>query len=92
MATPIFERETWLDISVNIIPLVIMGFFIVFFTVATPWEIEGLTSAIAYALLIVPLVLLAYLTYIAADLIEGAESESDAEAELEAGGEAAIEE
>jgi len=74
MATPLFERETWLDISVNIIPLLIIGFFIALFTVATPWEIEGLTSVIGYGLLIVPFVLLAYLTYIAAALIEGAEA------------------
>jgi len=74
MATPIFERETWLDISVNIIPLFIIGFFVVLFAVNSPWAIEGLTSAVAFALLVVPLVLLAYLTYIAADLIESAES------------------
>ncbi|WP_134672047.1 DUF6684 family protein [Halorussus marinus] len=74
MATPLFERETWLDISVNIIPLLIIGFFIALFTVATPWEIEGLTSVIGYGLLIVPFLLLAYLTYIAASLIEGAEA------------------
>jgi hypothetical protein len=74
MATPLFERETWLDISVNIIPLLIIGFFIALFTVAKPWEIEGLTSVIGYGLLIVPFVLLAYLTYIAASLIEGAEA------------------
>jgi hypothetical protein len=73
MSTPIFERETWLDISVNIIPLFIMGFFIVLFAVNSPWPIEGLISAVAFALLVVPLVLLAYLTYIAADLIESAE-------------------
>lgn len=73
MSTPIFERETWLDISVNIIPLFIMGFFIVLFAVSSPWPIEGLISAVAFGLLVVPLVLLAYLTYIAADLIESAE-------------------
>lgn len=73
MATPIFERETWLDITVNIIPMVILGFFITMFVVISPWGIDGLTSAIAFALLIVPFVLLAYLTYIAADHIEAAE-------------------
>lgn len=77
MATPIFERETWLDITVNLIPLCIIAFFIALFTVATPWAIEGLTSAVAYGLLVVPFVLLAYLTYVAADRIESAESESE---------------
>ncbi|WP_128477845.1 DUF6684 family protein [Halorussus pelagicus] len=75
MATPIFERETWLDISVNIIPLFIIGFFVVLFTVNSPWKIEGLTSVLGFALLVVPFLLLAYLTYIAAALIESAESE-----------------
>ena len=75
MATPIFERETWLDISVNIIPLFIIGFFVALFVVASPWAIEGLTSILGFALLVVPFVLLAYLTYIAARLIEDAEAE-----------------
>jgi len=75
MATPIFERETRLDISVNIIPLCIIGFFVVLFTVNSPWEIEGLASILGFALLVVPFILLAYLTYIAADLIESAESD-----------------
>jgi len=74
MATPLFERETWLDISVNIIPLLIIGFFIALFTVATPWEIEGLTSVIGYGLLIVPFLILACLTYIAASLVEDGEA------------------
>ncbi|WP_276300775.1 DUF6684 family protein [Halorussus lipolyticus] len=75
MATPIFERETWLDISVNIIPLFIIGFFVALFAVASPWAIEGLVSTVGFALLVVPLVLLAILTYIAADLLESAEAE-----------------
>ena len=75
MATPIFERETWLDISVNIIPLCIIGFFVALFVVASPWEIAGLTSIVGFALLIVPFVLLAYLTYFAAELVESDEAE-----------------
>lgn len=75
MATPIFERETWLDISVNLIPLTIIAFFIALYTVATPWEIEGLVSAVGFGLLIVPFLGLAYLTYVAADALESAEKE-----------------
>lgn len=75
MATPIFERETWLDITVNLIPLCIIGFFVVLFAVASPWAIEGLTSIVGFALLIVPFILLAYLTYLAADVLESAEAE-----------------
>ncbi|NHN58228.1 MULTISPECIES: DUF6684 family protein [Halorussus] len=75
MATPVFDKETWLDISVNIIPLCIIGFFVALFAGASPWAIEGLTSTVGFALLVVPFLLLAYLTYFAAKLIESAESE-----------------
>ncbi|WP_435179470.1 DUF6684 family protein [Halorussus sp. AFM4] len=75
MVTPVFDKETWLDISVNIIPLVIIGFFIALFAAASPWAIEGLVSTVGFGLLVVPFLGLALLTYIAAKLIEGAESE-----------------
>lgn len=70
MATPVFDKETWLDISVNIIPLFIIGFFVVLFVAVSPWGFDGLTSAIAFALLVVPFAALAYLTYIAAKKLE----------------------
>jgi len=73
MATPIFEKETWLDISVNIIPMGIAVFFVGLFAALAPWGFAGIESALAFALLVVPTVLLAYLTYVAADLIEDAE-------------------
>lgn len=72
-STPIFDRETWLDISVNVVPLGIIAFFLALFALASPWAIEGLTSAIGFALLVVPFLGLAYLTYFAADLMESAE-------------------
>ena len=75
MATPIFDRETWLDISVNIIPLGIIGFFIALFALASPWSIEGLSSAVGFGLLVIPFVGLAFLTYFAAKIIKSAESE-----------------
>ena len=75
MATPVFDKETWLDISVNIVPLAIIGFFIALFVGASPWTIEGLTSTVGFALLVVPFLGLAYLTYFAARLIESADSE-----------------
>ena len=73
MPTPIFDRETWLDITVNLVPLGIIGFFVALFAVASPWAVEGLASTIGFALLVVPFLALAYLTYFAADLIESAE-------------------
>lgn len=73
METPIFDRETWLDISVNVVPLVALGFFVVLFAVVAPWGLDGLDSALGFALLVVPAVLLAYLTYVVASKIESAE-------------------
>ena len=69
MATPIFDKETWLDITVNIIPICIIAFFIALFTVASNWEIAGLTSAVAFALLIVPFVAMVAMTYFVAQFI-----------------------
>lgn len=69
MATPIFDRDTWLDITVNIIPLGIIGFFLALFVIASPWEIAGLTSFVGFALLVVPFIGLALLTYFAAQFI-----------------------
>jgi hypothetical protein len=73
MTTPVFEKETWLDISVNIVPLAIIGFFVALFVFASPWAISGLPSAVGFALLVVPFLALAVLTYYAATLIESAE-------------------
>ncbi|WP_135829124.1 DUF6684 family protein [Halorussus halobius] len=73
MATPIFDKDTWLDLTVNIVPLTIIGFFVALFAVVSPWGISGLESVIGFALLVVPFVLLAYLTYISARAIESGE-------------------
>ena len=73
MTTPVFDKETWLDISVNVVPLAIIGFFLALFALASPWAIAGLPSAVGFALLVVPFVGLAGLTYYAALLIEDAE-------------------
>jgi hypothetical protein len=61
-----FDRETLLDITVNVIPLFILAFFIVLFVVRKPWSGEPLIYAMSHVLTIVPFVLLALLTYIAA--------------------------
>ncbi|WP_238398262.1 DUF6684 family protein [Halorussus salinus] len=66
MSHPVFNRETLLDISVNIIPLVILLFFTVFLLVFSPWPQNTFLDLIALGLHIIPFVLLALLTYIAA--------------------------
>jgi hypothetical protein len=71
--TEIFDRETILDLVVNIIPLFIIFFFIVAFLLFNPFGIEPLASGIQFGLLIAPFVLLAILTYISGKAIAGAE-------------------
>ena len=69
MADSVFDRETMLDISVNIIPLVILLFFIVYTFIWSPYPNNWFIEAIALALHIIPFVLLALLTYISAHYI-----------------------
>ena len=66
MSHPVFNRETLLDISVNIIPLVILLFFTVFLLLFSPWPQNTFLEVIALGLHIVPFVVLAILTYVAA--------------------------
>jgi hypothetical protein len=69
----IFDRETLLDLTVNIIPLGIIGFFLVLFLIKDPWGWDGLTNIIMIGLHIVPFVSLAALTYISGKAIAGSE-------------------
>ncbi|WP_458187328.1 DUF6684 family protein [Haladaptatus sp. NG-WS-4] len=71
MAERVFDRETLLDLTVNIIPLGIMAFFLVLSLVLSPWTGSFLIDVIGWGLIVVPFVLLALLTYVAAIKIEG---------------------
>ncbi|WP_227356843.1 DUF6684 family protein [Haladaptatus salinisoli] len=64
-----FDRETLLDITVNVVPMLILLFFVVLFTVWTPWEGQPLIYAISHFLTIFPLLVLALLTWVAAHYI-----------------------
>ena len=74
MASDIFDRETMLDLLVNVIPLFILGFFIVAFLVSSPFGIDPLASSIQFGLIAVPLVLLTVLTYFAGRAVAGSEN------------------
>ncbi|MDX1746866.1 MAG: DUF6684 family protein [Halobacteriales archaeon] len=73
MANEIFDRDTILDLVVNIIPLFIILFFIVAFVLFNPFGVETLPSGIQFGLLIAPFILLAILTYISGKAIAGSE-------------------
>ena len=72
MTDSIWSKDTLLDITVNIIPLLILGFFLLFFILVAPWGIGfTLVSGMQMLLIVVPFVALAILTYVAAIHIEG---------------------
>jgi hypothetical protein len=73
MATRIFDRETLLDLVVNGVPLFILLFFTVGFILVNPFGFDPLAVGIQHALILVPFVLLAALTYFAARAIAGDE-------------------
>lgn len=76
MAT-IFDRETLLDLVVNGVPLFIMLFFIVAFAVVNPFGFDPLASGLQFALIVVPFVALAILTYLSARAIAGDEARTE---------------
>jgi hypothetical protein len=76
MANEIFDRETILDLTVNLIPLFIILFFVVAFAVFNPFGVDPLASGLQYGLLVAPFVLLAILTYLSGKAIAGDEKRS----------------
>ena len=71
MTTTIWSKDTLLDITVNVIPLLILGFFLLLFTFVAPWGMTlTLVSIMQILLIVVPFVALAVLTYEAAKRIE----------------------
>jgi len=71
MADSVFDTETLLDISVNMIPMVIIGFFTLFLLFLSPFPDDRFAQVVAIGLHVVPFVLLGILTYVAAKVIEG---------------------
>jgi len=61
--------DTALDITVNVIPMVILLFFVGLYTVIRPWEWDPVLFVLMHFLTLFPLVLLAVLTYVSARAI-----------------------
>ncbi|WP_267643052.1 DUF6684 family protein [Haloarchaeobius amylolyticus] len=80
----IFDKDTLLDLTVNIIPLGIMLFFLVLFVpmVYGPFSWDSTYSILMLALIVAPFVLLAILTYFSALAIEGDAHESEGEGHM----------
>lgn len=68
-----FEKETLLDLTVNVIPLGIMLFFIVAFAVVRPFGFDPVFSAMQFAIIGTMFLGLAILSYYTGKAIEGAE-------------------
>lgn len=66
---PVFDRETLLDITVNIVPMFILAFFLLLFLFFSPWPENTFMAIIGLGLTIIPLVLLGLLTWIAAHYV-----------------------
>ncbi|KAB1196868.1 MULTISPECIES: DUF6684 family protein [Haloferax] len=73
MASKTFDKDTMLDLTVNMVPLVIILFFVVGFSVFNPFGFESLASGLQYGILIGSFVLLAALTYLSGKAIAGSE-------------------
>ena len=69
MAERTFDRETILDLTVNIIPLGIILFFVVVFLAVQPWGPNLYMQVVSMGLLVMPFVVLAALTYYSGRII-----------------------
>lgn len=67
------HRETLLDVTVNVIPMVIILFFTAYLLVTSPWVGDPFVLVVAIGLHVIPFVLLFILTWVSARAIQGAE-------------------
>lgn len=80
-----FDRETLLDLTVNVIPLAILLFFVVLFAALSPFGFDPVITSVQFAIIGAMFVALALLTYYAGVAIQSAE-EAEQAAEADAAG------
>lgn len=90
MERDVFDRETLLDLSVNVIPLGIILFFVVLFVVVAPWGYSPVDTAVQMSLLIAPFAGLAILTYYSGRAIARDEGKLEEESAGAEAGEAVL--
>jgi hypothetical protein len=66
--------DTLLDVTVNLIPMGILLFFVGLYSVFRPWEWDPAIFVLMHFLTVFPFLLLALLTYVSARAIAGAEA------------------
>lgn len=64
------ERDTVLDLVVNIIPIGILAFFSLLFLAFNPWGWDPFPIAITHFLTLFPLAVLVVVTYVAGRVIQ----------------------
>jgi len=72
-----FDKDTLLDLTVNVIPLGIILFFIGAFALVPAFGVDPVFTTLQFALMVSMFLLLAVLTYYAGKAIEGAEEAVD---------------
>ncbi|SEQ56243.1 DUF6684 family protein [Natrinema salaciae] len=70
MSRRAFDAEIALDLTVNLIPFLIIGFFVAVFAAFNPWGFAPLQSTIQFSVLVVTMATLAFVTLVAARAIE----------------------
>lgn len=64
------SRETWFDLTVNIVPLGVLLLMDALFWVANPWGWDPFVIALAHFLTIFPMLVLAGVTYVSGRVIQ----------------------
>jgi threonine/homoserine/homoserine lactone efflux protein len=83
MAEKVFDRETLLDLTVNVIPLAILAIFFAAFVVFTPFGFDSVISSIQLAIIGLSAVGLAVLTYFSGRAVSKAENAQEEASEIE---------
>lgn len=79
------DRETLLDVTVNLIPMGILAFFVLLFLVYAPFPPDMFIYVVSHALTIIPFVFLGLLTYVSAKIISRDEAKSHQRSEMAMG-------
>ena len=85
MAEKVFDRETVLDLTVNVIPLVLLAFFFLVFVFVNPFGGGFVIMAIQLSIVGMMFVGLAAITYYSGAAVSKAEKAAEADARAEAG-------
>jgi len=91
MAEKVFDRETVLDLTVNVIPLALLAFFFLVFIVVNPFGGGFVIMAIQLSIVGLMFVGLAAITYYSGAAVSKAESAAEAAATAEGSDEGADE-